>query len=288
MQHERYEMTRGHLVIVDPELEIGIQESFSLPFLPLSAKISSVSKDFEAVWNRDSQGALESACLKKDGLLHGQFLQFYPSGKLKGECFYREGKLYGLSSFFSEENTLLSATWFYDGVPVGKSRQYYRGGPLYSLQRYKKGKLHGKQEYFYEDSAIKSSLMYREGELHGGVELFWPNGQIKRRAFFAQGLREGEDFIWSESGILLDLGEYEKGKPIKKQQRRYANGVLKEESYYHQPNRVDRWKWNEQGQLIYEQIHLDEHAVQETTTKWPEGIVNIKKGTWDGDSIRWH
>lgn len=288
MQQERYEMARGHLSIVDPELEVNIQESFSLPLLPLSEKASSLPKDYEAVWNRDSQGILEAAFLKKEGRLHGQYLQFYPSGKLKSECFYREGKLYGLSSFFSEESVLLSTTWFYEGVPVGKSRQFYRAGSLYSLQRYKKGQLHGKQEYFYEDSLVKSSLMYREGELHGGIELFWPSGQLKRRAFFEKGLREGEDFIWSESGILLDLGEYEKGKPIRKQQRRYSNGVLKEEAHHHAINRIDRWMWNEQGQLVYEKIHLDEHTFQETTKKWPEGTEHIKKGTWDGDRICWH
>ncbi len=288
MQQERYEMTREHLAIVDPELEINIHELCSLPVLPLSEKNSSVSKDLEAVWMRDAQGILKGACLKKGGRLHGQSLNFYPSGKLKGECFYREGKLYGLSSFFSEDSVLLSTTWFYEGMPVGKSRQFYREGALYSLQRYKKGRLHGKQEYFYEDASIKTSLMYKDGELHGGVELFWPSGELKRRAFFEKGLREGEDLIWSESGILLDLGEYQKGKPVRKQQRRYPNGVLKEETQHHNPNRVDRWLWNEQGQLVYEKIHLDEHTVQETTKKWPEGIEHVKKGTWDGDRICWH
>ncbi len=38
MQQERYEMARGHLSIVDPELEVNIQESFSLPLLPVLKK----------------------------------------------------------------------------------------------------------------------------------------------------------------------------------------------------------------------------------------------------------
>lgn len=288
MQQERYEMTQDHLTIIDPEMEIHIQESFFLPFLSPSEKTLSIPSNMEAIWNRNSQGILESVSLKKDGCLHGQSLQFYPSGKLKAECFYREGKLYGLSAFFSEENSLLSATWFYDGMPIGKSRQFYRTGSLYSLQRFKKGKLHGNQEYFYEDSSLKTSLMYQEGDLHGGIELYWPSGQLKRRAFFERGLRHGEDLIWSESGILLDLGEYEKGKAVRKQQRRYPNGVLKEESYHHSPDRIDHWMWNDQGQLIYEKIHLDEHTIQETIKKWPEGTEIVKKGTWDGDRICWH
>ena len=118
------------------------------------------------------------------------------------------------------------------------------------------------------------------------VELFWPSGLIKRRAFFAKGLRNGEDSIWSNEGILLDVGNYIDGKPIGKQQKFYRSGVLKEETFFHSSDRFDRSLWDSEGRLVYEGVFLDFHHFQETTNQWPEGISNTRKGKWDGRQIR--
>ncbi len=285
MQKERYEILDGVMYLIDPELDLNVCEPFTLPLVPRIEEKNSLLESLEVVWNRDEEGRFETAYFKKEGLFHGQHLHFYPCGKIKGESFYLDGKLHGPSLFHSVEGVVLASSWFYDGCIVGKSRQFYGTGALYSIQQYKKGKLHGKQEYFYEDSSFKTALMYKEGDLEGLIELFWPSGQIKRRAFFEKGLRKGEDCIWSESGILLDFGQYVEGTPLGKQQKSYSNGVLKEELYYHPSGLFDRLLWNEQGQLLYEGIYLDKDTFQETTKKWPEGTVQVRKGKWDGREL---
>lgn len=284
MEREKYEISNGFLHLIDSEMELEIKEPFDLPLVPLLQEKHSALDDVEVIWSKDDKGRFEGAYLKKEGLFHGQHVQFYPCGNKKGEAFYFEGKLHGPSLFHSQEGTLLSSTWFYQGVPIGKSRQFYNSGKPYSVQRYKKGKLHGKQEYFYENSTLKTSLFYEEGDLHGEVELFWASGLMKRRSFFEKGLRHGEDFIWNESGILIDYGNYKKGRPLGKQQKSYPSGVLKEEHEFHTEEKISSSKWDEKGEMIYKGVHLDEDFFEETF-KDSLGETVVRKGKWNGRQV---
>ena len=82
------------------------------------------------------------------------------------------------------------------------------------------------------------------------------SGQIKRSVFFENGLRKGEDHIWSEKGLLLDYGNYKEGRPQGKQQKYYSNGVLKEEIIHQDDGKMDRFVWNEKGEFLREDKDL--------------------------------
>ena len=88
------------------------------------------------------------------------------------------------------------------------------------------------KESFYDDGTLRTVERYWEGRLHGEVVLYWPNGALKRKCAFLNGVREGLDQMWSETGQLLDEGSYRLGKPIGIHRRFHKNGTLLEEHLY--------------------------------------------------------
>lgn len=207
MMKERYEIQDHKLFLIDPDLDLCIEEDFSLP--SLSYPIKNPPEGFslkKMVWeNRGLEIFLE-----KEGKRIGETLYLYPDGSLKASLFYDENQnLHGPSCFFSPDTQILSQGWFYRGKKQGKFFYYYHpSNNLSACQSYRRGLLEGEQLFYYDNKKLKTSLLYKNGRLEGKVSLFWPDGTIKREAFFMEGKKYGEDAIYNERG--------EKISPIKK------------------------------------------------------------------------
>lgn len=128
-----------------------------------------------------NDGALETAYVEKDGLFHGQYLLFYPSGSVKEEVFYEKGQLHGPSSFWSEEGVLLAKSLYVKGKEEGECFWYYPSGVIYSIQRFQRGLWHGLQEYYYEDGTAKTLVKYSKGNLVEEAILYHPDGSLFKR-----------------------------------------------------------------------------------------------------------
>lgn len=85
------------------------------------------------------------------------------------------------------------------------------------------------------------------------TELYWPNGKRKRSIRFHRDLRSGLDEMWSEEGILIDSGMYEKGKPVGVHKRWNEKGLLIEEITYLDGKQTDFRAWDEEGNLWAEE-----------------------------------
>lgn len=109
--------------------------------------------------------APEEIRLKKEGVLDGQCVLYYPDGKVKGEAFYHKGRLQGPARVLSPQGELLAISWYSGGQLDGVSKWYYPTGTLYAVHRHEKGILHGVQEYYYENGAPKTLLTYSHGQL---------------------------------------------------------------------------------------------------------------------------
>ncbi len=236
---------------------------------------------------KDAQGFIEKTYEEKEGKLEGECVLFYPSGEVKGRSFYKDGRLHGPSLFFAENGNLLSSTYFQEGKAEGECKRFYLDGSLYAHLRYQTGVLEGEQKYFYENQVLKTLLFYHKGLLQGKVLLFFPSSQKKRECHYNAGVKFGKEVIYSEEGVVLDEGEFLEGLPVGVHKRRFANGMLKEEKRYHTPKKVERSQWNEQGNLLYQGIYLDEERFQETRYGVSKEIQEIREGIWDGNRIRW-
>lgn len=155
---------------------------------------------------------------------------------------------------------------------------------------YASGALYGKitdnkKEYFYEDGTLKTIEHYFNGRLIEVSVLYWPNGMEKRRVAFKNGVRHGNDLMFSDEGILLDAGQYEDGNPVGIHRRYNKSGLLIEEIEYLDPIRFNMRSWNDEGELWVDARYLDEENYLERAwdrfeNKWIE-----KKGRFDGTKL---
>lgn len=227
--HDTYSFENGTLRIVDPELDLSIEQT-----LPNPQKVET----------------------------------FYPTGKIKSVQYYQDGHLVGPSTFFDQDGTILSQTWFLNGKRVGKAWKYHRGGSLHSLQRFKEGIWEGLQEYYYPNGVLKSHLPYSKGRLEGDVSLFYPDGKKRRDLHYVQGKRKGFERIWNSMGLLIIEAEFDMDRPVGTARRWYANGNLGEEVVFAKDSPIPTYReWDKSGQLLekstaYKYDYFDQVAVQ--------------------------
>lgn len=208
MPQECYELKNYILKIVDPELELYIEESCILPSFSVPNQIE------EICIKQEMHGIFRHIYHEYNQVLHGEYQQYDETNSLFSSTFYSNGKMHGPSLFFTKDGGCLAKSWFYHGALQGKAYKYYGNGKIYSIQRYRNGAMDGKQEFFYEDGSIKTLLNYTRGYLDGLAVLFWKNGIKKRETTFIEGNKQGSEQIWDEDGKLIESGEYEMGKKV--------------------------------------------------------------------------
>lgn len=117
------------------------------------------------------------------------------------------------------------------------------------------------------------------------VNLYWPDGKLKRSVHFHENIREGLDQMWNENGILVDSGNYEKGKPVGTHQRWDARGNLIEEITYMEAPRYNYSAWDEKGNLRTETVWLNDQYLERAWDRFQNAWIE-KKGIWDGKKIQ--
>lgn len=182
-----YRFEKEVLTIVDPEVGIDYQETFSPLSIPEELR-NNLAMEGGHTLNiyKQSNGSFLYAIYLGE-LFDGEYQLTYPNGKIKQRCYYKEGSLHGPSHFYSEDGTLLTESWYIEGKQVGRANWYYHSGNKYSVQRYLDDKWHGKQEYWYEEGNLKTLMEYAEGEIDGKVQLYFPTGKLKRELTFSKG-----------------------------------------------------------------------------------------------------
>ncbi len=105
--------------------------------------------------------------------------------------------------------------------------------------------------------------------LENWVELHWPNGQLKRKSFYKNNMRHGLEQLWNEDGVLIDEGSYYNGDPIGLHRRWYPSGVIKERCFYFGPAKFNRRCYNNDGELVYELVYMDENKMR--IREWIDG-----------------
>lgn len=155
----------------------------------------------------------------------------------------------------------------------------YQSGMLYCAR------CENKKEYFYEDGTVKTIERYEGGRLHGESLLYWPNGKLKRKCSFVKGVRDGQDQMWSDEGILLDEGRYEMGKPVGVHRRFNKVGGLVEEIEYLGGPRFNLRSWDDEGVLRVEALWIDADNYREKAWDRFQNIWVEKEGYWNGNKL---
>lgn len=228
---EIYAFEKGMIKIVDPELNLSIEEK-----LP--------------------EGGFQTQQMA------------YPNGQLKKEWTWKDHLLEGPSSFYSETGDLLGRDWYVHGKKQGKSHWYYASGAVRSIQRFKDGLEHGRQEYFYPNGQLKTHLDYQHGKLHGDVKLYFSNGQLKRELHYQDGKRNGAEKMWGPDGKLLMEAYFQNDRAVGISREWREDGQLsKEYAYDEHSKKIYGKQWDRKGveiatQKLNRSDYFDQVALQ--------------------------
>lgn len=93
------------------------------------------------------------------GVLDGEKLTYYDSGKLAEEVNYRQGEIHGKKLLFSEKGVILEDLTYENGELHGPAKFYNGKGELLSEGNYKRDKHSGIWRY-YENGKLKEEKNY--------------------------------------------------------------------------------------------------------------------------------
>lgn len=169
-----------------------------------------------------------------NGVPTGEFLRYYPNGKLKAKMNYSSA--FVMASLYNEKGLILAkgryvnkqkdSIWLFyknnkivgeeeyrNGVLNGKVKKFFPNGKLADIKEYKNGRKDGQWKRFYREGKIMCSCKYKNGKLDGGFSAYTPMGVRDIKGNFKDNLREGVWEYYDKKGKLRFSIEYEAGMP---------------------------------------------------------------------------
>lgn len=287
---KQYVFEKGNYCLCDSTLELNFSASYSIPIIDADTPLKNerIKPDLKRVVHFSEAQRVNELYYEKNGIRHGQWNLYYPSGLVKATAFYLEGKLHGPCYFYTQKETLLSESWYIFDEKMGEHKQYYLTGEVSSIQRFKNNQREGKQEYFYENGTLKTIMVYENGKQQKVTKLYYPSGEIKREIHMKDGIKMGFDRFWNSEGILIEEAYYENHLPCKHHRKWHENGTLAEEKQYISPPKLfDFSKWDESGHLLQKGRYQSKDQTYLTIfydSKQKESYR--EQGHWDGNQVR--
>ena len=186
-------------------------------------------------------------------LLEGDWIYYYPNGKIQAQGKYKKSVKIGEWKYFHTNSKIEQIGAYKNGLPEGEWNWYFKNEKLKRKEFYRKGKEDG--ESIELDS---SGNIITKGEFIDGIQdgnWYYNVGDHTETGLYADGEKTG---IWEfhyieEEGnkVLAFKGEYINGIAIGKHRHYYPSGRLKEEGKYESGMKEGEWKkFNENGEVI--------------------------------------
>ena len=106
----------------------------------------------------------------QSGILHGESIMYYPSGRMKHYRPYVEGEKHGKHVGFYDNDQPKFTYLFEHGFAVGNHKEWCKSGQLYRDLNYENGKERGAQKMYREDGKLRGNYVVREnGRIYGLV-----------------------------------------------------------------------------------------------------------------------
>jgi len=202
-------------------------------------------------WQKNyKNGQLKYKGQFKDGYEIGQFIYYYPSGKIQSKMnFTEKGTLAAISLFY--ENGTQKATGFYRNKKKHGSWKYYDSetGSLVSEENYSNGIKNGIWIVYYPNGKVVSEVTWQNGLRNGPWKEYFDNGQIKLSATFIDGKMAGIYITYYLGNTISRKGQYVDGKMdgewigfdqngIMNSYQKYSMGFLELEKKYENGTQV--------------------------------------------------
>jgi antitoxin component YwqK of YwqJK toxin-antitoxin module len=102
-----------------------------------------------------------------NGLEHGEWRKYYPSGQLMENRYFKNGIKVGIMRNWWENGRLQSEYIFIDGEYNGTCREWNNDGLLVREMNYVKGYESGSQKQWYDNGSYRSNYVILDGRRYG-------------------------------------------------------------------------------------------------------------------------
>lgn len=145
----------------------------------------------------------------ENGRMHGQYLSYYPSGKLKENCEYKLGRRNGTLLYYYESGQQMSVMHYKSGLVVDTTKTWFDNGQPKSMEVY----IPGQEMILTYDIWFKNGQ--KQYEVRPTYHKRWhENGQLEYSGELVNGKPDGKLKFKNEKGKVYKIEIWQDGKKI--------------------------------------------------------------------------
>jgi antitoxin component YwqK of YwqJK toxin-antitoxin module len=180
---------------------------------------------------------------------HGPMEIYNENGRIYLRCNFRNGKLNGYYTTYFDDGAKEFTGEYVNGVKQGLFEEFYETGQIHGRNYYYYNNL-TLSNLYYENGNIKSNRMFDEYYQPKTYNYFYLSGDLKEALYFDRGmLKKWEKFY--DNGVLKNKTDYLEGKKHGLCEWYHENGMVSERSNYEYDALVgDITRFDEEGNIV--------------------------------------
>ena len=157
-------------------------------------------------WKVVKNNSLSAEYTYKEGVLHGDYTEYYPDGSKKSARHFVNGKAEGEFVEYAFDGTIESEVNYRNGVQHGPEIRYDRDGSIRSSVTFAEGKETGAKKQLFSDYELTAN--YRNGKYDGDYSEIYTNGNLKVTGNYIDGKKNGLWVYYNKYGDKEKDDEY--------------------------------------------------------------------------------
>ncbi|MBM3200892.1 MAG: toxin-antitoxin system YwqK family antitoxin [Chlamydiae bacterium] len=230
--------------------------------------------------------------------LHGEYQEWYPSGKIakqyvysngkwsqeqieyhengkkKGHFFCKNGEYDGKFEQWHEDGRYAKKAFFISGKPQGQLIEWHENGKLKLQTAFSDGKLDGSYEEWSKEGVLIHKGAYLAGEKHGNFQVFDEEGQMLFDANYLFGQVDGKYVKNLTNDQPLEIVEFKNGKKHGSFLEYWPNGKLRVKGFYQNDLAEGLTQgWFEDGKIAFTRFYKGGVLVGEQKDYYPSHLI---------------
>lgn len=155
------------------------------------------------------KGCIEELTTRKNGLIHGRRLLYYPNSAKHMIQQFNNGVQHGPYYVFFPNGTLKERSTMINGKYHGLRELFYEHGGIKARENYENGVENGPIEDYHPNKQLKKIIPTKMGKPHGKVEEYYESGKLKSVCYVEDGIKKGTENEYDEQGIRIISNIYD-------------------------------------------------------------------------------
>ena len=174
----------------------------------------------------------------KNNRREGPHFVYYPLDVTEGEkvkaieAFYKDNKLHGEAVEYDPSGAKISATTYKSGAKDGDAELFHRNGKTAIRLTFKNDLREGPSYQYFPTGQVYKEVEFQKDQKVGNEKTYFTDGRLNSVYGYLEGQLEGQAQHWNESGVLIFEAEYKEGKQHGKFMKYYDNGKPRLEQYF--------------------------------------------------------